>query len=204
MIYFNMINKSFTQLPGDSCYLIKTQDEVNKISESITGGGDIWVELGKIMCSGKSPSPYHVFNISTKKFEESKDKKAAIINERRTQYIKNIDSHAATIYGQWTRFESEYRERKSVAEEYKAANYQGECSRYITDFAKRAGINNKTATDLILAQASGLEKLQLELANQRMRKYELKAQDLTLDKMESIYEDIIKNMDSLMEAYQNG
>ncbi|EHK90232.1 hypothetical protein RHAA1_05633 [Aggregatibacter actinomycetemcomitans RhAA1] len=71
---------------------------------------------------------------------------------------KNPRFHPS-IYSQWTRFESEYRKRKATVEAYKSANYQGECSRYITDFAKRAGIDNKTATDLILVQAVGLEKL---------------------------------------------
>ena len=60
------------------------------------------------------------------------------------------------------------------------------------------------ATDLILVQAAGLEKLQMELANQRMRKYELKAPDLTLEQMQATYDDIIKQMDHLMEAYNNG
>ena len=131
-------------------------------------------------------------------------KQTALLEEKSNNLIEQIDSHAATIYGTWTRFESEYRERQAAAEAYKSANYQGECSRYITDFAKRAGLNNKAATDLILVQAAGLEKLQIELANQRMRKYELKASNLTLEQMQSIYDDIIKQMDALMEAYNNG
>ena len=121
-----------------------------------------------------------------------------------TRLITNIDEHAAKIYSTWTRFESEYRERQAAAEAYKAANYQGDCSRYITDFAKRAGLNNQAATNLILVQAAGLEKLLVELANQRMRKYELKAPGLTLEQMQATYDDIIKQMDHLMEAYNNG
>ena len=132
------------------------------------------------------------------------EKLTALLTEKRDNLIEQIDNHAATIYSQWTRFESEYRERQAAAELYKSANYQGECSRYITDFAKRAGLDNKTATNLILTQAAGLEKLQVELANQRMRKYELKAPGLTLEQMQSIYDDIIKQMDALMEAYKNG
>lgn len=137
-------------------------------------------------------------------FEEIAVDLTALLATRRDSLIEQIDNHAATVYSQWTRFESEYRERKATAEAYKAANYQGECSRYITDFAKRAGIDNKTATDLILTQAAGLEKLQVELANQRMRKYELKAPNLTLEQMQATYDDIIKQMDGLMEAYKNG
>ncbi len=132
------------------------------------------------------------------------EKLTALLTEKRNRLIEQIDGHAATIYSTWTRFESEYRERQTAAEAYKSANYQGECSRYITDFAKRAGLNDKAATDLILVQAAGLEKLQMELANQRMRKYELKAPNLTLEQMQATYDDIIKQMDHLMEAYNNG
>lgn len=134
----------------------------------------------------------------------SPEKQTVLLTEKRNSLIEQIDSHAAKIYSTWTRFESEYRERQAAAEAFKAANYEGECSRYITDFALRARLDNKTATNLILTQAAGLEKLQMELANQRMRKYELQAPNLTLEQLQSIHDDIIKQMDSLMEAYQNG
>ena len=150
------------------------------------------------------PSDAHELNLDTLKWEISTEKLTILVTEKRNRLIEQIDSHAATIYSTWTRFESEYRERQTAAETYKAANYQGDCSRYITDFAKRAGLNNKAATDLILVQAAGLEKLQVELANQRMRKYELKAPGLTLEQMQATYDDIIKQMDHLMEAYNNG
>lgn len=150
------------------------------------------------------PSDAHELNLDTLTWEISAEKQNALLTEKRNRLIEQIDRHAAVIYSTWTRFESEYRERQTAAETYKAANYQGDCSRYITDFAKRAGLNNKAATDLILVQAAGLEKLQMELANQRMRKYELKAPNLTLEQMQSIYDDIIKQMDNLMEAYNNG
>lgn len=190
------------QLPPD-CYVV-TEEQVNLISASVTGGGAVWVANGVIQCSGSSPSAYHVFDLDTKKWGISPAKQTALLAEKRDSLIEQIDNHAATIYSTWTRFESEYRERQTAAEAYKSANYQGECSRYITDFAKRAGLDNKTATNLILTQAAGLEKLQVELANQRMRKYELKAPNLTLEQMQSIYDDIIKQMDALMEAYNNG
>lgn len=150
------------------------------------------------------PSDAHELNLDTLKWEISTEKLTTLVTEKRNRLIEQIDSHAAAIYSTWTRFESEYLERQTAAETYKAANYQGVCSRYITDFAKRAGLNNQAATDLILVQAAGLEKLQMELANQRMRKYELKAPNLTLEQMQSIYDDIIKQMDHLMEAYNNG
>ena len=157
---------------------------------------------GKLVLVDKQPSPAHEWD--GKAWVISPAKQTALLSEQRDNLIDQIDNHAATIYSTWTRFESEYRERQTAAETFKSANYEGECSRYITDFAKRAGLNNKAATDLILVQAAGLEKLQIELANQRMRKYELKASNLTLEQMQSIYDDIIKQMDALMEAYNNG
>ena len=150
------------------------------------------------------PSAAHVLNLDTLTWEISPEKQTALLAEAQTRLIANIDEHAAKIYSTWTRFESEYRERQTAAEAFKAANYQGECSRYISDFAQRARLDNQTATNLILTQAAGLEKLQVELANQRMRKYELKAPTLTLEQLQSIHDDIIKQMDNLMEAYQNG
>ena len=150
------------------------------------------------------PSPAHELNLDTLSWEISAEKQTALLAETQTRLIANIDEHAAKIYSTWTRFESEYRERQAAAEGFKSANYEGECSRYISDFAQRARLDNKTATNLILTQAAGLEKLQVELANQRMRKYELKAPNLTLEQLQSIHDDIIKQMDNLMEAYQNG
>ena len=150
------------------------------------------------------PSAAHELNLDTLTWEISAEKQTALLADTQTRLIANIDEHAAKIYSTWTRFESEYRERQTAAEAFKAANYEGECSRYISDFAQRARLDNKTATNLILTQAAGLEKLQMELANQRMRKYELTVPGLTLEQMQVTYDDIIKQMDNLMEAYQNG
>lgn len=156
----------------------------------------------KILLVEKQPTVDHVWNGNS--WVIPPEKQAALALDKQVKLIAEIDERAAKIYSTWTRFESEYRERQSAAEAFKNANYQGECSRYITDFAKRAGLNNQAATDLILVQAAGLEKLQVELANQRMRKYELKVPGLTIEKMQTIHDDIIKQMDALMEAYNNG
>lgn len=159
---------------------------------------------GKPVLIDPQPSAAYELNLDTLTWEISAEKQTALFAETQTRLIANIDEHAAKIYSTWTRFESEYRERQAAAEAFKAANYEGECSRYISDFAQRARLDNKTATNLILTQAAGLEKLQVELANQRMRKYELQAPNLTLEQLQSIHDDIIKQMDNLMEAYQNG
>lgn len=161
-------------------------------------------KAGNPILIDQQPSAAHQLNLDTLTWEISAEKQTALLAETQTRLVANIDEHAAKIYSTWTRFESEYRERQAAAEAFKAANYGGECSRYISDFAQRARLDNKTATNLILTQAAGLEKLQVELANQRMRKYELKAPNLTLEQLQSIHDDIIKQMDNLMEEYQNG
>ena len=208
MMLFNLNTNTFAPdylvTDSEQNWVEVSDEEIDGISASITGGGAVWLEGGKVKYSGKAPSEFHDFDDVTKQFVLSETKQAEFIKETQARLINNIDVHAASIYSTWTRFESEYRERQAAAEAFKNANYQGECSRYITDFAKRAGLNNQAATDLILVQAAGLEKLQVELANQRMRKYELKAPNLTLEQMQSIYDDIIKQMDALMEAYNNG
>ena len=191
------------EIPADATE-IDEESYRNLLEGQATGKQIIANKQGNPVLVDPQPSDAHELNLDTLQWEISTEKLTALLTEKRNRLIEQIDSHAATIYSTWTRFESEYRERQTAAEAYKAANYQGDCSRYITDFAKRAGLNNKAATDLILVQAAGLEKLQIELANQRMRKYELKAPNLTLEQMQATYDDIIKQMDHLMEAYNNG
>ena len=150
----------------------------------------------------RQPTELHKWNGNS--WVVDKKKKTEIKRELIKNLVDSIDDTAANISARWTRFAEEYKEREAAAEAFKVANYEGECSRYISDFAQRARLDNKTATNLILTQAAGLKKLQMELANQRMRKYELKAPNLTIEQMQSIHDDIIKQMDNLMEAYQNG
>ncbi len=208
-IYFNPDDIAFysdelyNNLPSQAVPLSDEQ-YIALLNGQTQGKQIIANKTGNPVLIDPQPSEAHVLNLDTLTWDISVEKQTALLAESQTRLIVNIDEHAAKIYSTWTRFESEYRERQAAAEAYKSANYEGECSRYITDFAKRAGLDNKAATNLILTQAAGLEKLQVELANQRMRKYELKAPNLTLEQMQSIHDDIIKQMDNLMEAYQNG
>lgn len=197
--FFN--NEFGVRIPDDAVEI--SDDEYLALLNGQSTGKKIVPDInGKPMLAEPQPSLDYEWN--GKAWVISTEKQSLLLSESRERFISNIDERAAAIYSTWTRFESEYRERQSAAEGYKSQSYEGECSRYITDFAKRAGLNNKAATDLILVQAAGLEKLQVELANQRMRKYELKAPNLTLEQLQSIYDDIIKQMDNLMEAYKNG
>ncbi|EDK10741.1 hypothetical protein CGSHiII_00719 [Haemophilus influenzae PittII] len=55
---------------------------------------------------------------------------------------------------------------------------------------------------LILKQAEGLRTLQEQLAVQRMRKYELKHEELSEEELQQIHNDIIRKMKALAEAQQ--
>lgn len=200
--HFELIDSDFIALYNvDKSTLIELTDAQYQQYLAISSD-DITFKDGSFYARPLRPSDAHEWD--GKAWVISPSKMTALLAETQNQLIANIDSHAAAIYSTWTRFESEYRERQAAAEAYKSANYEGECSRYITDFAQRAGLDNTTATNLILTQAAGLEKLLVELANQRMRKYELKQPNITLEQLQSIHDDIIKQMDSLMEAYNNG
>ena len=183
------------EIPADATE-IDEESYRNLLEGQATGKQIIANKQGNPVLVDPQPSDAHELNLDTLQWEISTEKLTALLTEKRNRLIEQIDSHAAVIYSTWTRFESEYRERQTAAETYKAANYQGDCSRYITDFAKRAGLNNKAATDLILVQAAGPEKLQVELANQRMRRYELKTPGLTLKQMQETDDDIIKQMNN--------
>ena len=154
--------------------------------------------------SGRPRQPSSVHEWDGTKWVVDEGKQATLLAEQREKWIKAIDDKATAIYSVWTRFEAEYNARKAAAEAFTAANYEGEPSIYITSFAVPAGLDNKTASEIILQQAAGLQKLQDHLAALRMRKYELKHPGLTLEQMQPIYDDIIKQMDELMEAYNNG
>lgn len=157
---------------------------------------------GKYILVGRQPTKLHKW--SGKSWIVDEKKKTEIKRKLIKNLVDSIDDTAASISAKWTRFAEEYKERESAALAFKEANFTGEVSIYISSFATVAGLDNKSATLLILKQAEGLRTLQEQLAVQRMRKYELQAPNLTLEQLQSIHDDIIKQMDNLMEAYQNG
>lgn len=69
---------------------IETQEEINAISESITNNGKVWVEDGKIRCSGKAPSEFHAFNLETKLFEISSERMATLLAERKAKMLIEV------------------------------------------------------------------------------------------------------------------
>lgn len=82
MIQFNMKDGYFADLiideagnkrtSGKNWVHVKTQEEINAISEAITNGGTVWLERGNICTSGKAPSPAHVFKDGVWTLDEQK------------------------------------------------------------------------------------------------------------------------------------
>ncbi len=130
--------------------------------------------------------------------EKQTEAKRQLIQE----LVDNIDDTAASILSKWTRFAEEYKLREAEAIEFKEANFTGEVSIYISSFATVSGLDNKSATLLILKQAEGLRTLQEQLAVQRMRKYELKHEELSEEELQRTHDDIVGKMQTLAEVQQ--
>ena len=95
-------------------------EEIDGISASITGGGAVWIEDGKIKYSGKAPSPSYVFNQSTKSFELSKEKQTALFAQQKESLLNKLADKADKLksgllvgYPQ-TEIESFYRQEKEA------------------------------------------------------------------------------------------
>ena len=87
------------QLPPD--YYVVTEEQVNLISASVTGGGAVWAENGVIQCSGSAPSAYHVFDLNAQKWVISPAKQTAILAERKTQLLNVIANKTDNFKAQY-------------------------------------------------------------------------------------------------------
>lgn len=148
----------------------------------------------------RRPTELHKWNGNGWVVDE--EKQTEIKRELIKKLVDSIDDAAAEIGARWTRFAEEYKEREAAALVFKKANFTGEVSIYISSFATVAGLDNKSATLLILKQAQGLRTLQEQLAVQRMRKYELKHEELNEEELQQIHDDIIGKMQALAEVQQ--
>ncbi|HHP9895004.1 TPA: hypothetical protein ACSJ9Y_000843 [Haemophilus influenzae] len=148
----------------------------------------------------RQPTELHKWNGITWVIDEKK--KTEIKRKLIKNLVDSIDDTAANISARWTRFAEEYKEREAAAIAFKEANFAGEVSVYISSFATVAGLDNQSASLLILQQAERLRALQQQLAVQRMRKYELKHEALSDEELKNIHDDIVSKMRQLAEAQQ--
>lgn len=190
--YDALLDKAQADYPG---YLY-LQDDDGALQAQLTNQDAYWLG-GKVEIR---PSSLHDWN--GEKWVLNQQRQAELANEKRQQLIDNIDNTASSLITKWTRFESEYKEREKAALAYQEKNYQGDVSIYITSFADAANIDSKSAALLILQQAHQLRDTLAKMSALRMRKYELKQPNLTLDEMQKIHDDIIAAMQALEEAQQ--
>ncbi|CWX33442.1 TPA: hypothetical protein ACPOHO_000585 [Haemophilus influenzae] len=148
----------------------------------------------------RQPTELHKWNGNSWIVDEKK--KTEIKRELIKNLVDSIDDTAANISSIWIRFAEEYKEREAAAIAFKEANFAGEVSVYISSFATVAGLDNQSASLLILQQAERLRALQQQLAVQRMRKYELKHEALSDEELKNIHDDIVSKMRQLAEAQQ--
>ncbi|HHV7157820.1 TPA: hypothetical protein ACUM3R_001379, partial [Haemophilus influenzae] len=155
---------------------------------------------GQYILVDRQPTELHKWNGNSWIVDEKK--KTEIKRELIKNLVDSIDDTAANISSRWIRFAEEYKEREAAAIAFKEANFAGEVSVYISSFATVAGLDNQSASLLILQQAERLRALQQQLAVQRMRKYELKHEALSDEELQRIHDDIIGKMQTLAEAQQ--
>lgn len=155
---------------------------------------------GKYILVDRQPTERHKW--SGKSWIVDEKKKTEIKRKLIKNLVDSIDDTAANISARWTRFAEEYKEREAAAIAFKEANFAGEVSVYISSFATVAGLDNQSASLLILQQAESLRTLQQQLAVQRMRKYELKREELSAEELKNIHDDIVSKMRQLAEAQQ--
>ncbi|HHF0436407.1 hypothetical protein MY718_03140 [Haemophilus influenzae] len=148
----------------------------------------------------RQPTELHKWNGNSWIVDEKK--KTEIKRELIKNLVDSIDDTAVNISSRWIRFAEEYKEREAAAIAFKEANFAGEVSVYISSFATVAGLDNQSASLLILQQAERLRALQQQLAVQRMRKYELKHEALSDEELKNIHDDIVSKMRQLAEAQQ--
>ena len=123
MMLFNLNTNTFAPdyLVTDSQDWIEVSDEeIDGISASITGGGEVWLENGVIKYSGKAPSEYHIFDAKSKSFKVSDEKKAEFFKRKKEALLNTLADKADAIkngllagYPQ-TEIESFYRQEKEA------------------------------------------------------------------------------------------
>ncbi len=95
-------------------------EEIDGISASITGGGEVWLENGVIKYSGKAPSEYHIFDVKSKSFKVSDEMKSEFFKRKKESALNTLANKADAIksgllagYPQ-TEIESFYRQEKEA------------------------------------------------------------------------------------------
>lgn len=100
MMLFNLDDQTFCPdylVSDEQGWVEVNQDEIDGISASITGGGEVWLENGVIKYSGKAPSEYHIFDLKSKSFKVSDEKKAEFFKRKKETLLNNLVDKADAI-----------------------------------------------------------------------------------------------------------
>lgn len=74
-----------------------TDEEIDGISASITGGSAVWLEEGNIKYSGKAPSEYYVFDSKSKSFKVSEAKKTEFFKSKKESLLSTLSDKTDKI-----------------------------------------------------------------------------------------------------------
>ncbi|WP_237052325.1 hypothetical protein [Mannheimia granulomatis] len=88
---------------GDDWVAVHTQEEINAISASITGGGQVWLEKGKLKTSGKAPSPYHKWQ--GKKWTIDSEQQQAVISAEKSAKLAEINQQAQAFVNDLAKYD---------------------------------------------------------------------------------------------------
>lgn len=124
MMLFNLETNTFAPdylvTDNEQNWVEVNDEEIDGISASITGGGEVWLENGVIKYSGKAPSEYHIFDAKSKSFKVSEDEKSKFFKRKKEALLNTLADKADTIksgllagYPQ-TEIESFYRQEKEA------------------------------------------------------------------------------------------
>ena len=129
MKQFNLEKKIFDDiehgLNGDGWYLIDNQTDVDGISASITGDGDVWSENGNLHYSGRRPSDNHKWDNKNKEWvkmtkAETQEKLTELFAQQKEGLLNKLADKADQLkngvlagYPQ-TEIESFYRQEKEA------------------------------------------------------------------------------------------
>lgn len=88
-------NSGSLETSGKDWIAVSTQEEINAISASLTGGGEVWEENGQLCCSGKRPSDEHKWDNDKKKWlkltkVEIQEKLTALLTQQRAEMWERI------------------------------------------------------------------------------------------------------------------
>ena len=122
MKQFNLEKKIFddieNRLNGGGWYLIDNQTDVDGISASITGEGEVWEENGKLHYSGRRPSDNHKWDNKNKEWvkmtkAETQEKLTALFAQQKADKADQLKNSLLAGYPQ-TEIESFYRQEKEA------------------------------------------------------------------------------------------